>query len=138
MTQQVRLGFSTVIGVEHSPTERMNRILTGIEALLRAEPLLDPTSIGVHLVGLTDSAMNIELSAQFTTTDGAAFAKARQALLLGIVAVIEQAGTALAHPTRTLELRTTERQRLSEHASVSHDSVPESGDRGAARLSKSG
>ncbi len=138
ISRQDRLRFYTVVGVAHSPGNQINYILHGIEGLLRMEPLIDKSSIGVHLIGLTDSAMNIEVGAMFNTMDGNAFADARQALLLGIVSVIEQAGSALAHPTRTLQLSAPLSPNEHAHLDLTHEPVPESGSRGAARLSKHG
>ncbi len=137
VNRQDRLRFYIVVGVEHSAGNKISYILHGIEGLLRMEPLIDKSSIGVHLIGFTDSAMNIEVGAMFATTDGNAFANARQALLLGIIAVIEEAGSALAHPTRTLELVQPAVPRAQAH-DPKHEPAPESGERGPARLSKHG
>jgi hypothetical protein len=55
----------------------------------------------VHFVALTDAAMNLEITAMLDTTDGNAFLAARPKLLLGVVGVIEGAGSALAYPLCT-------------------------------------
>ena len=129
VNRQDRLRFYVVVGVEHSAGNKVSYILSGIEGLLRMEPLIDKSSIGVHLIGFTDLAMNIEVGAMFATTDGNAFANARQALLLGIIAIIEEAGSALAHPTRTLQLV----QPVAPALGAKHEPAPESGERGPAR-----
>ncbi len=130
INRQDRLRFYCVVGIAHSARTQITNILRTVDGLLRAEPLVDATSIGVHFIGLTDSAMNIEVGAMLNTMDGNALADARQRLLLGIVETIERAGSALAHPIRTLEMITAVKTELADPAgpatepSLSNASTP--------------
>ncbi len=126
INRQDRLRFYCVVAVAHAARAQVTNILSAIDGLLRAEPLVDKASVGVHFVGLSDSAMNIEVGAMLNTMDGNAFAAARQTLLLGIVEVIEQAGCTLAHPVRSLELSAGLKKELTK---PSEPQVPESGKR---------
>jgi MscS family membrane protein len=123
VNRQDRLRFYCVVGVSHAAVPQLKRIVQSVENLLRAERLVDVSSIGVHFIGLTDSGMNLEITAMFVTTDGNAFADARQAVLLGVVGLIEGAGCFLAHPMRSVELSDTARREPTNAA------PPESGDR---------
>ena len=131
VNRQDRLRFYCVLGVAHAAGPQLTQVLSRVEALLRGEALIDKGSIGVHFIGASDSAMNLEVAAMLDTTDGNAFADARQALLLGIVSAIEQSGCALDHPVRSLELQEAVKRQVAE-------SPPESGHRRQSELSQHG
>jgi MscS family membrane protein len=132
VNRQDRLRFYCLVGVSHAAAPQLKQIVRGVENLLRAERLVDVSSVGVHFIGLTDSGMNLEITAMFVTTDGNAFADARQAVLLGVVGLIEEAGCFLAHPVRSLELGDAVRREPATAA------PPESGDRRQSELSRHG
>jgi len=104
INRQDRLRFYSLVGIAHSASRQLSQILSDIEALLRAEPLVSQDTVSVRFVALTDSAMNVEVGAMFETIDGNRFADARQRILFGIVRVVEEAGAQLAHPTRNVEI----------------------------------
>jgi MscS family membrane protein len=132
VNRQDRLRFYCVVGVSHAALQQLTKVLSNIDTLLRAERLIDKNSISTHFVGLTDSAMNLEIAAMVDTTDGNAFANLRQELLLGIVGVVERAGCSLAHPVRSVELSDAVRRELPNAA------PPESGDRRQIELARHG
>jgi len=99
-----RLRFYCVLGIAHSPAQQISQILHGLESLLRATALVVEGSISVRLVGLTDSAMNVEVAAMLDTADNGTFLEVRQGLLLGFVEVIDNAGSSLAHPVSNIRL----------------------------------
>ena len=72
--------------------------------MLRESSLVVGDSISVRLIGLTDSAMNLEIVAMLETSDNAKFLEVRQGLLLGIIEVVDNAGGALAHPVSSVWL----------------------------------
>jgi len=112
-----RLRFFCLLGVAHSPAQQISQILHGIESLLRATSLVVEDSISVRLVGLTDSAMNVEIAAMLDTAEYGTFLEVRQGLLLGFVEVIDNAGSALAHPVSNIRLTEPSRAQLPEPAS---------------------
>jgi MscS family membrane protein len=99
-----RMRFYCVLGVTHSPAEQVRRILVGIESLLREEPLVVKDSISVRLIGMSDSALNLEIASMLETADNAKFLEVRQGLLLGIIEVVDEAGSSLAHPVTSIRL----------------------------------
>jgi MscS family membrane protein len=99
-----RIRFYSLVGVVHSASAQIPEIIAGIEELLRLHPLIAQGSMSVRLVALTDSALNLEVSALCTTTDNNEFLLARQALLLGIIEIIERSGATLARQALRVEL----------------------------------
>jgi MscS family membrane protein len=112
ITARDRMRFYCVLGVTHSPAKVITRILNGIESLLRESSLVVADSISVRLIGLTDSAMNLEIVAMLETSDNAKFLEARQGLLLGIIEVVDSAGSSLAHPVSSIRLNDSDQAQL--------------------------
>ncbi|MEO7035695.1 MAG: mechanosensitive ion channel family protein [Polyangiaceae bacterium] len=103
-----QIRFYCMFGVPHSAASQMQALVSGIENALREAPKAVNETIRVRFVGLTDSALNIEVSAMLATTNYAQFVDVRQALLLSILSVLENAGSALANPLGDLaKARTT-------------------------------
>jgi len=104
VSRQDRLRFYCTLGVAHGASDKLERIAQDIRELVRGEPLVDQSTIGVRFVALTDSGMSLEVAAMLDTTDGGKFMDAKERLLLGIVRCVEGAGARIAHPARTIEL----------------------------------
>jgi hypothetical protein len=73
-------------------------------------------TISVRLIGLTDSAMNLEIIALLETSVYAKFLELRQGLLLGIMEVVENTGGTLAHPVSSIRLSDPSQAQLFESA----------------------
>ncbi|HEX2673786.1 MAG TPA: mechanosensitive ion channel family protein [Polyangiaceae bacterium] len=116
ITARDRMRFYCVLGVTHSPAKQITRILNGIERVLRDSSLVAEDSISVRLISLTDSAMNLEIIAMLETSDNAKFLEARQGLLLGIIEVVDDAGSSLAHPVSSIRLSDANQAQLLEPA----------------------
>lgn len=100
---QLRLALT--IGLVYGTTSRQIRaILSELEAILHRQPKVVATSVTVRLKELAASSLDLEISAMFQTTNWGEFQLARQDLLLAFMAAIEQHGSALAFPTRTIHL----------------------------------
>jgi MscS family membrane protein len=99
-----RIRFYSLVGLVHAAAPHMNEIVAGMESLLRAEPTIVGGSVSVRFVAITDSALNVEITALCETTDYNQFLDLRQGLLLGIVQVVEKSGGGLAHAVRSLEI----------------------------------
>src|SRR6478736_4109384 len=108
--------FYCVLGVTHSPAKQIAQILSGIERVLRGSALVAKDSISVRLVSLTDSAMNLEIVAMLANSDNAKFLETRQGLLLGIIEVVDDAGSSLAHPVSTIRLNDSDQAQGAESA----------------------
>ncbi|MEO6602310.1 MAG: mechanosensitive ion channel domain-containing protein [Polyangiaceae bacterium] len=112
ITARDRLRFYCVIGVAHSPAKQITAVLHGVETILRDSPMVAKDSISVRLIALTDSAMNLEVVAMVQTSEWARFLEVRQGLLLGIVEVVDQSGTSLAHPVSSIRLTEADQAQL--------------------------
>jgi MscS family membrane protein len=104
ITARDRMRFYCVLGVTHSPAKQITQILQGIERVLKSNALVGGASVSVRLIGVTDSAMNLEIVAMLETSDNAKFLEVRQGLLLGIIEVVDEAGSSLAHPVSSIRL----------------------------------
>jgi len=100
-----RLFFGTTLRLVYGTrAEQLRAILRGLEAVLREQPKLWPDGISVRFVGLGEFSLNIEVQAAFSTTDWNEFLAIRQEILLRFIEVVESEGSALAFPTRTIQL----------------------------------
>jgi MscS family membrane protein len=100
--RQIR--FYCVLGLAYSTSQHMTRLLSGIESAVRAAPETVKEGLSVRFIGLTDSAMNVEVAVMIATSDFSKFSEIRQSLLLQMVEAVERAGGALARPVRRVEL----------------------------------
>ena len=104
-TARDRMRLATTIGLVYGTSEAQVRaVLDGFQRVLRAQPKLFPEGVTVLLRGLGSSSLDIELSCWFTTEDYGEFQSIRQEVLLQLLGVVEQAGTAMAFPTQTLHV----------------------------------
>jgi len=101
-----------LVGVTHGALSQLTKILADIENLLRDSQMIAKKTISVRLVAVTDSALNLEITALYETTDYDKFMEIRQGLLMAIVEVIERSGSALAHPMRSVEIAPDARAKL--------------------------
>jgi len=100
--RQIR--FYCLLGLAHSSSRHMTQTLKSIENVLCNAPETVKDGLSVRFIGLTDSAMNVEVAVMIATGDFAKFSEIRQNLLLQIVEAVEQAEGALAHPTHSVKL----------------------------------
>lgn len=99
-----RIRFACTIGLAYSTSAaQIRKIVTEIEAALRAQPKTHQDDVVVRLKAFTQDALEIEVGTQFLTTDYAEFGRIRQDLLLAFMDIVEQAGTSFAFPTRTIQ-----------------------------------
>ena len=63
-----------------------------------------PDTVVVRFLGFAESSLNVELMAWFQTTDVGEYRDIRQDILLGMMELVENAGTTFAFPTRTVHL----------------------------------
>ncbi|HVY28900.1 MAG TPA: mechanosensitive ion channel family protein [Polyangiaceae bacterium] len=84
---------------------QLKAVLAGVEETLRKHPKLWPDGVSVRLVELASSSLNIEVSCWFDTPSFDEFTVIRQDMLLAFLQVVEDAGTALAFPTQTVQLQ---------------------------------
>jgi len=101
-----RIRLPLLLGLVYGTTaSQVQEVLTGLTELLRAHPKLWPENVDVYLKELGSSALVIEVNAWFVVENYAEFQVIRQELLLGILRVVETAGTSLAFPTTTVQVK---------------------------------
>ena len=100
-----RIRLAAMLSLEYGTTAvQMREVVSGIEALLRAHPKIWPDTVVVRFVAFSSSSLDLEVMAWFQTTDFAEFRDIRQEVLIGILEIVEKAGTRFAFPTRTVHL----------------------------------
>jgi MscS family membrane protein len=100
-----RIRLNTVLALQHGTTAgQLREVLAGVEALLRAHPKIWPEAVVVRFLAFADSSLNVEVMAWFQTTDYGEFREIREEVLLGVLGIVERAGTTFAFPTRTVHL----------------------------------
>jgi MscS family membrane protein len=104
-TARDRFRLFCVLGLVYSTTSaQVRRLLAELERTLRSHPKLYQDDLGIRLRSLGADAMEIEVVAFFLTTDFKEFAAIRQDMLLSFIELVEQSGTSLAYPTRTVHV----------------------------------
>jgi MscS family membrane protein len=100
-----RLRILVNLGLSYGTTAaQLRAVLAGIEKALLAHPRIWPEGVSVRFTEFKDSSLNVEVMAWLQTTDWNAFTRERQELYLAFLAVVEEAGTSLAFPTRTVHV----------------------------------
>ena len=100
-----RIRFQTTLGLAYTTSEtQLRQVLSGIEALLRANPKVWPETVAASFIGFGASTLDVEVLCWFLTPDPADFRAQRQETLFGIMRVVEEAGTSFAFPTQTLHV----------------------------------
>jgi MscS family membrane protein len=100
-----RIRFATTVGLVYSTREdQLRRIVSGIEALLRATPKVWSETVVASFAGFSQSSLDVEVMCWFETQDLAEFRELRQQALFGIMRIVEAEGTSFAFPTRTLQI----------------------------------
>jgi MscS family membrane protein len=100
-----RMRFGATLELVYQTTEaQLQRVVSELEAVLRAHPKVWPETVVVAFVGLGPSALNVEVQCWFMVQDYAQFRVLRQELLFGILRIVEGAGTSFAFPTQTLHV----------------------------------
>ena len=100
-----RIRLNCVLGLDYETTaDQLRKILSDIEALLRAHPKLWPDALTVRFTELSQTFLKVEIACWFSTTNFDEFQAIRQEVLLGFLGIVEGAGAAFAYPSRTMRL----------------------------------
>jgi MscS family membrane protein len=96
-----RILFRTDLDVPYDTTpEQLSQIRDDLEAALRAQPLIWPDTVRVHIVAFTDSAIRFNIVSWFRTTEWNQFLRIRHDLFLEFMRIIRGRGTTFAFPSR--------------------------------------
>lgn len=100
-----RFHLPMVVKLTHGTTaEQLREVLAGIEGVLRAQTSLWPDDVIVRFSAINTSSLDVEVISWFVEADFGAFRNTRQRVLLGILEVVEKAGTRFAFPTQTVHV----------------------------------
>jgi MscS family membrane protein len=100
-----RIRFFMTLQLDRATTaDQMRAVLAGIESLIRAHPRVWPEGAAVRFVALSPQSLDVSVNAWLVTTVSAEFEVMRQELLLGILDIVERAGTRLAVPMQVLRV----------------------------------
>ncbi len=100
-----RIRLAATLALQYGATAaQLRQVVTGTEELLRAHPKIWPDTVVVRLAAFAESAVSVELMAWFQTADFNEFRDIRQEVLLGVMEIVERAGTSFAFPTRSVHL----------------------------------
>ena len=93
----------STLGIGYEATgDQVRYVLSRLTALLTAHPQIREDTEMVRLVDISPSHLEIEIRARADTTDFQHFTAIRQEMLLKAIAIVEEAGLALAVPPRLL------------------------------------
>lgn len=103
LTRRDQMLIRTVLGLRYETTpEQLRTVLVNLRNLLKGDPQVETAR--ARLVKFGDSSLDIEVWAYVRTADWVEFLGIREDLLLRMLDIIEQGGTALAFPSQTLYL----------------------------------
>ena len=100
-----RFWFRHGIGLRYETTsDQMQRMLSGTRRLLQEHPKVVSDSARVRFVKFGSWSLDVEVFAYVLAQDYAAFLETQEELLLRLMAIIEECGTAVAFPSQTTYL----------------------------------
>lgn len=104
-TQRDRMLIQTVIGLRYETTpDQLRYVLVKLREMLLGHPRVNHETARARFSGFGSSSLDIELFAYVITEDWAEFLGIREDILLRVMDIVEQAGTAFAFPSQTLYL----------------------------------
>ena len=102
-TERDRILIQSVVGVRYETTsEQLRFLLAKIRELLVSHPRIHADTARARLVGFGNSSLDIEVFAYALTRDRVEFLAIREDVLLRVMDLVEQSGSALAFPSQTL------------------------------------
>src|SRR5262245_29147627 len=105
LTHRDRMLIQTVLSLRYETRpEQLRYVLVKLRQLLLGHPRVHGDTARVRLVGFGASSLDLEVFAYVRTSDWAEFLGIREAILLRIMEIVEEGGTAFAFPSQTLYL----------------------------------
>ena len=97
--------FHPVVGLRYETTEaQLRSVMAGVRNLLNENASVDSPSIRVRFVRFGASSLDVDIFAYVFTRDWNNFLQIQEELLLGIMEIVQKAGTGIAFPSQTLYL----------------------------------
>lgn len=99
--------FHPLVGLRYETTpDQIRAIVAGIGNLLLEQATVDSNSVRVTLLRLGAFSLDVDVSAYLFARNWNHFLEMQQGLLLGIMEIVQQAGTGIAFPSQTMYLAT--------------------------------
>jgi len=115
-TRRDRTHLRTTISLRYETTrEQMRQVLDRIRTLLGENPDVIKETVRVRFVELGTYALGVEVYAYIDRPTNSGFLEVQEAILLAIMQVVEDCGTAIAFPSQTLYLHRNVEQSLAGH-----------------------
>jgi MscS family membrane protein len=93
--------FHPTFGLEYgTSSEQVGTILRNMKAVLASHSAVDPNTYRATLIGLGTYSLNVEVSAYIFAPAWEAFLPVQEELLLGLMRIIEEAGSRVALPSQ--------------------------------------
>jgi MscS family membrane protein len=103
LSRREKMLFKTNLTVRPDTTaDHLRFVLAELRRLLYSHPKVEASSVRVRLVEITQGSLNVELVCYILTQAFNEFAAVREDLLLHMMDLVRDSGTAFAHPTQTL------------------------------------
>jgi MscS family membrane protein len=97
--------FHHFVALRYETTSAQVRsVVDGIRGVLVASSAVDPTEVRVRFFRLGPFSLDVEVFAYVVATDWERFLETQQALLLRMMEVVEETGTAIALPSQRLQV----------------------------------
>ncbi len=105
LSRRDKFWFHPVVGLVYETTgDQLNRVLEGFRGMLAADPRVDTADARVRFLRLGESSLDVEVFAYVRSATYPEFLEVQEELLLRILQIVAEAGTAIAFPSRTVYL----------------------------------
>ncbi len=105
LSRRDKFWFHPVVGLVYGTTAaQMRRVLEGVRQLLAADPRVENETARVRFLRLAESSLDVEVFAYVRVGTRPEFLAVQEELLLSVLAIVEEAGTSVAFPSRTVYL----------------------------------
>jgi MscS family membrane protein len=98
-----KIWFSPTIGLRYETTaDQLRYVLVNIRKLLYEHPKVESSSARIRFVKFGNSSLDLEIFGYVDATDYGKFLEIQEDLLLRIMDIVEESGTSIAFPSRTI------------------------------------
>lgn len=105
VSRRDKFWFHPIIGLVYETTaEQMRRVLEGARGMLAADPRVDASDARVRFLRMGESSLDVEVFAYVRASTYSEFLGIQEELLLRVLQIVADAGTAVAFPSRTVYL----------------------------------
>ncbi len=105
LSRRDKFWFHPILGLVYGTTaDQMRRVLEGARRMLAADPRVENEGARVRFLRLAESSLDVEIFAYVHAATMPEFLAVQEELLLGILSIVEEAGTSVAFPSRTVYL----------------------------------